>query len=186
MDELEFENPRTDEGLGFTQIRCGAHTQQLAIEDAFKKENKSRVIELARSVMIKLRTPNVSALLKALRLPSPILNCPTRWNPYIDLNIYFFFALTFVPRCSHRWCSKVDLLICLNNYQQFCEDNAETFPELELTLGDFYAAWLKCKMDTEKIGSTFAMAIVNAMKNREKLLLKSDVFVSAICLDARY
>ena len=125
-------------------------------------------------------------------------------------------ALTFVPRCSHRWCSKVDLLICLKNYQQFCEDNAETFPKLELTeddweeinqlieelmpskictkvlqseqltLGDFYAAWLKCKMDTEKIGSTFAMAIVNAMKNREKLLLKSDVFVSAICLDARY
>jgi hypothetical protein len=40
-------------------------------------------------------------------------------------------------------------------------------------------------METEKIGSIFATAIVNAMKAREKQLLKSDVFVAAICLDAR-
>jgi len=78
LDQFENENSRSDEGPGLTQIRCGAHTQQLAIEDAFKRENRSSVIDLARNVMIKLRTPNVLALLKAMQLPSPILDCPTR------------------------------------------------------------------------------------------------------------
>ena len=117
---------------------------------------------------------------------------------------------------AYRWGSKVDMLICLRLLKEFCDNNCEAFPDLklskeqwseinqliaelmpskkstkmfqseQLTLGDFYATWIRCKMETEAIGTPFALAIVNAMRTREKLLLTSDAFVAAICLDARY
>ena len=84
-DCFELLEQSTSGGLGITQFRCGAHTQQLAIDDAFKKQNKSSVIENARRVCIKLRTPNVMALLKALQLPCPVLDCPTRLTKHFFL-----------------------------------------------------------------------------------------------------
>ena len=79
LDEcFELLDQSTSGGLCVTQFRCGAHTQQLAIDKAFKKQNKSSVIGNARRVCIKLRTPNVMTLLKAIQFPCPVLDCPTR------------------------------------------------------------------------------------------------------------
>lgn len=59
------------------------------------------------------------------------------------------------------------------------------FQHEQLTFGDFYGAWLKCKFDTRKIGTTFARSLVSALEKREKSLLNNDAFVAAILLDPR-
>ena len=56
----------------------------------------------------------------------------------------------------------------------------------QLTLGDFYSQWVNCKLKTKKIGTPFAVALFEAMAEREKKLLSNDAFVSAILLDPRY
>ena len=43
-----------------------------------------------------------------------------------------------------------------------------------------------CKLKTKKIGTPFAVALFEAMAEREKKLLSNDAFVSAILLDPRY
>ncbi len=55
----------------------------------------------------------------------------------------------------------------------------------QLTLGDFFGEWIKCKLKTQKIGTQFAKSLYDAMVEREKNLLSSDIFVSAIFLDPR-
>ena len=56
------------------------------------------------------------------------------------------------------------------------------FQHEQLTFGDFYGAWLKCKFDTRKIGTAFARTLFSALEKREKSLLNNDAFVAAILL----
>ncbi len=60
-----------------------------------------------------------------------------------------------------------------------------TLQKEQLTLRDFYAAWLNCKLKTQTIGTDFAETLVDSLNQREKSLLSSDVFVAAIALDPR-
>ncbi|CAK9300116.1 unnamed protein product [Gordionus sp. m RMFG-2023] len=52
-------------------------------------------------------------------------------------------------------------------------------------MGDFYAAWIKCLMQTSKVDTPFARLLVSTMKARE-INFKNEVFCSAIYLDPRY
>ncbi len=72
-----------------------------------------------------------------------------------------------------------------SSYSGQNHDHHEVLQLEQLTLGDFYGEWLKCKFKTKKIGSAFASALYDAMVEREKKLLTSDVFLSAILLDPR-
>lgn len=59
------------DGPGLTQFWCVGHMLQFAIEDTIRKLSKSGVIENARRVCIKLRTPNVMSLLKSSAATKP-------------------------------------------------------------------------------------------------------------------
>lgn len=56
----------------------------------------------------------------------------------------------------------------------------------QLTVGDFYGSWLKCRIETSKVDNSIAIQTAAAMKRREKLLLGNDLFCAAIFLDPRY
>lgn len=48
-------------------VRCGAHTIQLAVFDAIKKDARvEKIISKARAVCKKLRTPNILMILKVI------------------------------------------------------------------------------------------------------------------------
>ena len=54
---------------------------QLAVNAVFKERELLKVIEKARGVVKKLRTPNVNMLLKNQNLNKPIIiDCITRWS----------------------------------------------------------------------------------------------------------
>lgn len=50
-------------------------------------------------------------------------------------------------------------------------------------MGDFYGAWLACRIESIKIDTPLASLLAAAMKQREKLLLGNDTFCAALFLD---
>ncbi|SCV66556.1 hypothetical protein ANAPC5_01459 [Anaplasma phagocytophilum] len=62
----------------------------------------------------------------------------------------------------------------------------KTLHKEQLTVGDFYGAWLSGSMDTSKILSPLAKALVQSMNKRERQLLDTDVFCAAVYIDPRY
>lgn len=53
----------------------------------------------------------------------------------------------------------------------------------QLTIGDFYGTWLKCRLEVSKMDSSIASNMAIATKRRENLLLGSDLFCAAIYMD---
>lgn len=47
----------------------------------------------------------------------------------------------------------------------------------QLTIGDFYAAWIKCFTETKKINSLVSNNLCKSMEHRQKLLFSNEVFV---------
>lgn len=76
-------------------------------------------------------------------------------------------------------------IIELNHALEPAKVATKIFQLEQLTLGDFYGAWLTCKLETKKIGTPFASALVKALEKREKTLLSTDVFAAGILLDPR-
>lgn len=91
--EQEFLHHTTPDHV--KSIPCGAHRFQLAIEDALSKSTQTNhLIGKIRSIMKKLRTPNLCNALNEQKLKMPFLDNDTRWNGKyfmvrIFLNVYF-------------------------------------------------------------------------------------------------
>lgn len=84
-----------NQDLFIDQIRCAAHTLQLAINDALKKLNAAdvNIINLCRKVSKFLRLPKTQCLLKKMGCYTilPVLDVETRWNStYFMVNISYF------------------------------------------------------------------------------------------------
>ncbi|XP_048884971.1 uncharacterized protein LOC125750773 [Brienomyrus brachyistius] len=172
--------------------RCSAHTFQLAVEDALKDRNTSSLIAKARHVCEKLCTPNVSGFLRRLGQTQAVTDYP------------------------NRWLSTFDMLERLCLLKTFCEDMAPTIPELylnesewdeinqlvwtlqpakmttklllldQMTAGDFFGAWLKCKIETDKIGGPFSALLVECLNRHQHMLFENEAFLAAVFLDPRY
>jgi len=56
----------------------------------------------------------------------------------------------------------------------------------QLTMTDFYGAWISCKIQTNALNCSFATKLVQLMTNREKIILNNHVLLAAIFLDPRY
>jgi len=59
-------------------IRCAAHNLQLAIMDCLNDRHIKDIISRFRGVAKKLRNQNLMMIIRALRLPLPLLDCVTR------------------------------------------------------------------------------------------------------------
>jgi len=56
----------------------------------------------------------------------------------------------------------------------------------QLPVGDFYGAWLECKLKTKAEANDLATGLVEAMDRREEKLLSTPAFAAALFLDPRY
>ncbi|XP_065318845.1 uncharacterized protein LOC135926842 [Gordionus sp. m RMFG-2023] len=57
---------------------------------------------------------------------------------------------------------------------------------MDLTLTDFYAAWLRCCIELEKNPNHFAQLLYSCLKNREERFIKNEILLAAIYLGPRY
>ena len=60
-------------------MRC-THTLQLAVQDAIELFDIKELLQKIRELIRKLRSPTLGIVLRNMKLPRPILDCPTRWN----------------------------------------------------------------------------------------------------------
>lgn len=113
--------------------------------------------------------------------------------------------------CSTRWHSTVDMVESLLSLKDICDNDARlhlsesTWDELteflksltpakeltkklqeeQLTVGDFYLAWMMCQIKLNQMTTKLTTDIVAAMKRREILLFENDIFINGMCLDPR-
>jgi hypothetical protein len=55
-----------------------------------------------------------------------------------------------------------------------------------LTPADFFAHWLKCRVDCEKQGSPLGKKIAQMMGDKQHCLFENYIFKAAVFLDTRY
>ncbi|XP_032830498.1 uncharacterized protein LOC116954144 [Petromyzon marinus] len=173
-------------------VRCAAHALQLAVGDALDDAPTARLVSDARRVCRQLATQPVAASLRERNLRAPAVDRPARWHStygmlegLLDLEGFCEREAASVPDLvlSHgAWERLRDLLAALKPARAA----AESFRSGQLTIGDFYGAWLKCHLDTASVGSEFSHPLACAMKRREKQLLGNDAVVAAVYMDPRY
>ncbi|XP_065314825.1 zinc finger BED domain-containing protein 4-like [Gordionus sp. m RMFG-2023] len=174
-------------------IRCASHTFQLAINDCIKNSNEIVIINKARNICKKIRNQTTMSILSKLNLKKPLIDCCTRWN-----SIYLMLErlLELKNFCQEISAQSNDREKCLseNEWKIISDILKALYPSYiltkyiqseQMTMGDFYAAWIKCIMQTSKIDTSFAKLLVCTIKARE-INLKNEVFCSAIYLDPRY
>ena len=63
-------------------VRCVAHTLQLAVEDALALDSFSKAIGKARSAVKSLRNQTVKTIIRREKKMCPLLDCSTRFISY--------------------------------------------------------------------------------------------------------
>ncbi|XP_008190172.1 uncharacterized protein LOC100571344 [Acyrthosiphon pisum] len=56
----------------------------------------------------------------------------------------------------------------------------------QLTLTDFYGAWIACRIETESLNNTFSNKLVQCLRSRELNIMNNQVLLTAIFLDPRF
>ncbi|XP_036404855.1 uncharacterized protein LOC118791563 isoform X1 [Megalops cyprinoides] len=173
-------------------VRCSAHVFHAAVGDVLWDGGPAGLVAKMRRISEELLSPNVSAFLTRLGHRSVALDCPASWM------------------------STHDMLERLCELRAFCQDMAPSAPVLhlteaewdnvgllvrslhparamadallaeQLTAGDFFGAWLKCKIETDKVGGPFAALLVECLSRRQHALFENEAFLAAVFLDPRY
>lgn len=68
---------------------------------------------------------------------------------------------------------------------QLCRYLSKTLQKEQLTIGDFYISWMRCRHQVAQIDDPFARRLETCMTNRQAILFENDHFVTAIYLDPR-
>ncbi|XP_065313003.1 uncharacterized protein LOC135923302 isoform X2 [Gordionus sp. m RMFG-2023] len=171
-------------------IVYGVHTLQLALQDAIKLSPIVETIAKARSLNLKLRHPTYQKLLKNMKLPKPVLDCH-RWHSTHDMlerlillkpNIEDFFTEQSDYLLTEDWKEIITIVEILKPLKIATKQ----FQSEQLTLTDFYAAWLRCCIELEKNPNHFAQLLYSCLKNREERFIKNEILLAAIYLGPRY
>lgn len=128
-------------------------------------------------------------------MKSPILDCLTRWHSPLDMLERIQYLKPFISNMSSND-SKLNKL-CLSSLDWVQLDTlckallpAKVCTKLlqseQLTLTDFYGAWLTCKIKTQSLGTSFSNYLAQCLVKREKHIMNNKVLLSAIYMDPRF
>lgn len=190
--DLSIPNIKSEEENSFEirSLPCAAHTLQLCIKDAFKKDrNSEATIDNCRKAVKILRRPTLRQIINNRNLKKPVLDCPTRWASTFYMLKNLIHLRSICDDCvevaqllnDDTWNDIAVIISCL-------EPSQEATVRLQsenITLSDFYSIWLICKNKTERIHFDLAINIVASMTEREQTLLANKAFLPAIFLDPR-
>ena len=179
----------TDE-FKFVGIRCGAHTLQLAILDSLKEVHE--IINHARNLVKKLRTPSYIYIIKQRKMCVPPLDCVTRWSSTYKMlesllknkNLYIELINTEYD-ADYKWIDWVKLEE-IRNALEYSARATVIFQREQLIISDFYLEWLKCKYNTRKCNTKFSETVYENLEKRGIYYSDHVVIHSALFLDPRY
>lgn len=175
----------------FSGVRCAAHTAQLAVSDTIKGAKLRVHLDTIQSFIKKLRKIPYKNLFKLNNKELPKLSCDTRWNSWYD-------NLSSLKSNKEFICSitKNDKDVALNEESwKFIDDFADGFEPMakltislqssQLTMGDFYLAWLRCKLLLGKKDHPLSEQLLANMESRESALTNNKAFLAALFFDQR-
>lgn len=182
--------PSISNKQGIIGLRCAAHTLQLSVLDALKDLETTRVINKARTLCRKLRSPTITLILIRLGRRKPVLDCPTRWHSTLDM----VDSLLILKDVSHDIISddqgllenEWDILKIISEALTPAKIATKKLQGEQLLVGDFFESWLRCKFSVKAVGSSLAQCLYECMERREKLLFNNTAILSAIYMDPRW
>ncbi|KAJ8246955.1 hypothetical protein GJAV_G00257150 [Gymnothorax javanicus] len=172
--------------------KSSAHLFHLAVDDALQDSAVRSLISKARLICKKLQTPNVSVCLRRVRQRTAIVDRPSAWLSTHDMLERLWELKTFCQDVApsieelHLEESEWEEIVLLVYALKPAKVTARLFLCEQLTAGDFFGAWLKCKIETEKIGGPFASLLVECLNRRQHMLFENEPFLAAVFLDPRY
>lgn len=157
-------------------MRCVSHTLQLAVIDSLKEDGISTTLNKVRALVRKLRNQTYMYLIKKENLKAPILDCLTRWHSTCDMLDRLQHLKSFIQNMSAND-SKLKKF-CLNTAEWLHVETiydallpakicTKSLQSEQLTLTDFYGAWITCKIETGEKKSSFAQKLVEFMYQRK-------------------
>jgi len=176
-------------------IRCVAHTLQLAVLDTLKHNSIDKLLSKVRILVRKLRNQTYIYLIKKEQLKLPILDCLTRWHSTFDMLERLQHLKSFIQNMaandpklrkvelSHLEWQQVDILFTTLLPAKICTKKLQYE---QLTLTDFYGAWIACRIETESLNNTFSNKLVQCLRSRELNIMNNQVLLAAIFLDPRF
>lgn len=143
----------------------------------------------------KLRNQTYLYFIKKEKLKTPILDCLTRWHSTLDMLERVQYLKSFILNMSAND-PKLNKL-CMSNFEwqqldflckallpaKICTKKLQSE---QLTLTDFYGAWLTCKIQTQSLNTNFSNNLTQCLILREQHIMSNKVLLSAIFLDPRF
>lgn len=188
--EAIFESTET----GVFNIRCGAHTLQLAINDTFKLPELDSLLSRVRYVAKKLRNKNIYNLLSSMGFLSAKIDSLTRWNSgymmvsrIYELRKFITDMEKTIPSISISDEEWVKIEVFLKVFEA-AKSATIKMEKSDLIIGDFFSIWLELKLNVEKFSSSsiYAQVLIRNIKARELLLFENAPFISGLYLDPRF
>ncbi|KAH9368376.1 hypothetical protein HPB48_012694 [Haemaphysalis longicornis] len=173
-------------------VRCPAHTLQLAVGDAVRESDSSPIIGRCHALVYVLRKGGAMEEIRKRGLEIPVSDYSSNWTSTFDMLTGLIklkdFTADFLSKKGHvgwtdsMW-GEVEMLA---KTLQPVQEAMKTLRTEQLTLGDFYGAWLTCLIKTKKIESPLAKALVQSMENKQRELWDTNIFCAALYMDPRY
>lgn len=167
-----------------TSIRCAAHCLQLAVKDAC--QDIEEFLGHCRRIARNLRTPNMAMRLKILKLQNAVIDTPIRWDSTVVMlerlhKLKDFCIVNLDSEPEVIWDSIENYL----NILRPCRALSKKLQMEQLTFGDFYIAWMKCRLEVEQLHSPFARRLLSCLRSRQDVLFSNEYFLAALYLDPR-
>ncbi|KAL5239421.1 hypothetical protein ACI65C_006831 [Semiaphis heraclei] len=147
-------------------VRCAVHTLQLCIHDGLKVASITNCISRARQHIFIIY---ITAIIGSEKTQNTNILKLARTNPDLKLTDNEWISIQSV----------VDALLPV-------KIATLALQKQDIILGDLYGIWWKCTNGLKSNGTILAKQILKSMKERQELLLKNNVYLSAIFLDPRY
>jgi GR25 family glycosyltransferase involved in LPS biosynthesis len=194
----------SDVTMGINEIRCVAHTLQLAVEGSIKElcekngDPQKIVLFKVREFMKKARTPKVQHMIDTynknndVELKAPVLDVSTRWCSTLDMLVS---CLSYKPFCSSaQYVFEDDVMLTDSEYEilQTIVDVLEhakiatvKLQAEQLTLSDMFIIWKECCANVARCDTPYSKILQNHLKEREKSFETNQPLVAALYLDPR-
>ncbi|XP_034247841.1 uncharacterized protein LOC117649314 [Thrips palmi] len=166
-----------EDSTSIQSSRCGAHTLQLAVDDAIKETPEVKaLLTKVRDLAKFLRTPTMVRELKKQDLTLPKLDVVTRWGSSFDmcesvLGLKEFSQKSFSKAdqqqyglSANDWSKVEELIKCLRPARKA----SIKLQGKSILLGDFFRIWSTCYDKLTKLKHPLAEALCCAMEKRKQ------------------
>ena len=188
--ELEDKLAACFEDTFVKSVRCASHILEGVVKMTLKKYHFQYLLSEIRGIAQKLRNEPFNFMFESHKRPF--------WDSDAELMASYEMIKCFLDQKYHiiDLCSKAgqpnfvtkDIWLNMEIFLTSFKPVHEAILELQsqnLTMGDFFFIWLRCKYVLEDVRTTMSSMILEEIRKGEEKLFKNEIFLAAIFMDPR-